>query len=682
MANYRTSGFGVALLLLGVFTVVSSAAAGAVHPSTTYTVTFHELGIPTGTNWSINFGGTTYYSTGASLNITGLSATSYYYYPTATITGATSNTEYTTATSAAYMSVPAQTSQYLVYVAQYKITFADSPAAGGSTSPSYPTFYPAGSVVAISALPALGYHFGSWKFSTSKDLLDNASAVATAFTVNAPGTLTARFTAHSLPVVFDETGLPAGTSWTALFAGTSFGSSTSTITTSFHRAGGYSFSVPTVFGSHGVEYVPYPSSGGITQPSQPSQEIVFTKEFQLTFVTSPATSGSIYPSTTSYYPNGTQLVLTAYGTSSYLFSSWTASNTGVTILNKSSASTVASIAGSATITAKFVAGSPCTANCSVNFTETGLPSGTSWGATIGGLVYLTTGPTLNLPKVSTSLSWTVAYPIAGAGGLVQFDPTQSSGSVPIGSLTTQAIQFVQYDQESFVMSTPSTTGATLGTGWYPNGTTWPISVGFGPALAFNTWSANDTAVVFGPLHSTSTSIFFSGPATVTAKFKPVVATATIEAFGLPKGTVWGVSINGLLYQGKGHELNVTLPSASFTFYVINSLAGKTAGTQYYASVTTGSLSMPQQLMAAVVYTTYYSVALVAGGTSGGTVGPSGTAWYSAGSVLAIEATNGTSVSFVSWSSTTTTGTLPLAHSTSPSTTVTINGAGTITAKFA
>jgi hypothetical protein len=86
---------------------------------------------------------------------------------------------------------------------QYRVQFAANPPAGGTTTPSTPTWYDAGvGGNTISASPAGGYTFSSWSASPpgSVTFADPVSSSTNHITVNSAGTITATFTVVRLPI--------------------------------------------------------------------------------------------------------------------------------------------------------------------------------------------------------------------------------------------------------------------------------------------------------------------------------------------------------------------------------------------------------------------------------------------------------------------------------------------------
>ena len=157
----------------------------------TYTVTFTESGLPTGTQWSVTFNGLTRSSTANSITFTGVPAGNYTWNATP-IMAVGSGTRYVAQTSSGTISVPTVSSVSLYYVKQYSVTIQST--AGGSTSPSGTFWYNAGSTINITATPAPGYEFVGWETNSSITFTNSSSATTNA-TVNSAGTIVASFKA-------------------------------------------------------------------------------------------------------------------------------------------------------------------------------------------------------------------------------------------------------------------------------------------------------------------------------------------------------------------------------------------------------------------------------------------------------------------------------------------------------
>ncbi len=664
---------------------ISGAAAAAVAPATGTTVTFSEVGLAPGTVWSVTFNGATVSGNGTELNISGVAGPANYSWSTAsTVAGRGTGTEFVTTFTAGTMDVPDQRAQVVPYVEEFRENLSALPSGGGSTSPSGTQWYPSGAEVALVALPDPGYAFQDWKSSAAKNTFDDARAISTVVTVAKPGSLTARFTLRSAPVTFTETGLPAGTSWTVDFNGTGHASGFANLSVGRQSAGTYAFSIAPVPGAGGVEYAADPSTGSIAPPDRTLEAVTFTELVPVTFATAPVgTGGLVEPSIAGYYANDSPVVVDAFNASGAVFSSWSASGS-TTLLNHSSASTVATVDGATTITATFKSGTACGSACAVTFEEEGLPSGTSWGIDVGGVRYYSTGPTLRVLNLSAGFSWSAIGPIGTPSGTVEYQPSPDSGAFGVGGLAVQVLDFEQYDDLT-ILATPVCCQAstTLSGGWFENDTTYSVAASAGSELSFGEWTATHHGIRIASPKLESTTFTVVGPSTLTAVFHARVVTGTIEEFGLPKGTVWGVDVNGVSVTTSARELNLTglASDVSHPWTALGDLAGTAPGVEYNPVVSAGSFVLPAQRLAAVVYETVYKVTVSATGTRGGSVSPSGSFWEPNGTLWGLSAINGSSATFASWSASATSGSLPIGSSSAASTWVALDGPGTISAKF-
>lgn len=88
-------------------------------------------------------------------------------------------------------------------------------------------------------------------------------------------------------VVFTESGLPSGQSWSVTFNGKTVSSKTSAIAFTIIGSGGYSWSTQrTLSGAAGKQYVPSVASGMVNVPSTKSISISYTTQYYLTVVSS------------------------------------------------------------------------------------------------------------------------------------------------------------------------------------------------------------------------------------------------------------------------------------------------------------------------------------------------------------------------------------------------------------
>ncbi|MCL4399341.1 hypothetical protein M1293_02430, partial [Candidatus Parvarchaeota archaeon] len=171
---------------------------------------------------------------------------------------------------------------------------------------------------------------------------------------------------------FTESGLPPGLRWNVTYDNIDQ-SSTSTSMSFSTSSGSYSFSLPSLTSS-GCAYNPSPSSGTLTAGS--SQSISFSSTCDTVFTESGLPSG------TSWSVTYNSQTLSSTGTSisfsdapgSYSFSVSSPSVSGCTYSPSPS---------SGTLTAGSSQSISYSGTCTTTFTESGLPSGTSWSVNMG-----------------------------------------------------------------------------------------------------------------------------------------------------------------------------------------------------------------------------------------------------------------------------------------------------------
>ena len=215
-------------------------------------------------------------------------------------------------------------------------------------------------------------------------------------------------------VSFTESGLTSGTSWSVTLSG-SIKSSTSNTITFTEVDGSYSYNIASVSG-----YVVSPSSGTVTVNGvNVNTAITFTPTHTVTF-------------TESGLASGTSWSVTLAGTTK----SSTSSTVSFTEVDGSYSYSIGSVAG---YTASPSSGTVTVSGVNVNtaitftqntynltFTESGLPSGTSWSVTAGGSTQSSTTSTVSF----TEVAGTYSYSIPAVSG---YSASPSSGSVTISS---------------------------------------------------------------------------------------------------------------------------------------------------------------------------------------------------------------------------------------------------------
>ncbi|MCI4343414.1 MAG: hypothetical protein L3J92_04790 [Thermoplasmata archaeon] len=682
------AGLMAVVVVALMFGTVANSVAHPAPPTTTYTVKITETGIPSGTSWTVYFDGVYEPTqTASTMTITGVAAGSSYVY-TYDIAG-TSNIQYVPYYNGyTYFTVPNQENFTMSYHTQYYTTFDASPSGSGTAYPGT-SWQNAGSEVALSAAAASGYTFSKWSGSPKGDFTFSSTKTAQSeVAISGVGTITATFKSKSTSETFDQVGLPSATSWSVTFDSASSSGTGASITTGAHPAGGYSWSVAPVTISSTVQYAAQPASGYLTLPTQASQEIVFVKQFSVTFTATPTSTGTVSPSGTSYYTNGSVFPLLAAGTSSYVFSKWSGNETKVGLGNTANAGTNATVKGSTTITATFKSGTTCT-TCSLTFNEVGLPSGAGWGVTFNSINYASSTGSLTISGITAGESYQAFEPVSagvfGEAYIPAYIGTAYTGNgyYTLGATTSIEIVYTEYAYVTVAINPYQANGAinAFSTGWYSLGDTYAISAVGSTTWTFASWSSSGSNLTIGSTSSSSTTLTVTGSGTITLNMKQATSALHFYEYGLVAHTTWGVTFNSVLYTGSGNEINVTgVAYNSYSWSPLTSIAGTASGTLYTPLSYSSSVDAPYQTVATVVYAEQVYVSFAtSSNTGGGTTSPSTPGWYWVGTVLPINVENGTTPFFTSWSDTAGTGTITTP--TLGSTFVTIAGTGTVTAKF-
>jgi YVTN family beta-propeller protein len=153
-------------------------------------------------------------------------------------------------------------------------------------------------------------------------------------------------------------------------------------------------------------------------------------------------------------------------------------------------------------------------------------------------------------------------------------------------------------------------------------------------------------------------------------------TVTFTESGLPPGTQWSVTFDGLTKSSTSNSITFTGVLAGNYTWNASSIIAVGNGTRYVVQTSSGTISVPNVLSVSLYYVKQYRVTIEP--TTGGSTSPSGTFWYNAGSIIKITATPAPGYEFVGWE---TNSSITFTNSSSPTTTAIINSPGTIVALF-
>ncbi len=287
-------------------------------------------------------------------------------------------------------------------------------------------------------------------------------------------------------------------------------------------------------------------------------------------------------------------------------------------------------------------------------------------------------------------SWGVTNPLAGSSGSERWYTSTAAGTVSSPSLTT--IQYVHEYSVTFAVA-PAGAGTTTppagASDWVGAGSEVALGASASSGYVFSSWNASSGAITFANATSLSTFATIGGPASVTAVFVPNLHTITFVESGLPSGTLWSLSIDGVTSRSTTSSIEVTLPAGVYTWTILSPISGP-AGVRYVAQPASGQLTAgespvrdappAQEGDVDISFTTqYYLTVAVASNAAGISLAPA-SGWYNAGTTQSLNASASPStyLAFVSWN-----GAGPGSYSgPDPLAQITLGGPITETANFA
>ncbi|MGI0156187.1 MAG: InlB B-repeat-containing protein, partial [Thermoplasmata archaeon] len=257
---------------------VTEIASFAPRPPPSWTLKVSANGIPLGQPYTVELGGTTYWGTG-SFSITNLSTgmvslgTPYIFdNSTAGVRYVPGAANSSLVLSGTQLDIDANGTLTVPYSTQYLLTVAST--AGGTVTPAGSSWESSGGQVVLTAAPSTSgpvkYAFSGWN-GTGFGARTSKSPQITVV-VGGVVTETAQFSALPPPppatytLTVKESGLPTAAGWD-LAVGTSGAAGVGSLLVAGLN-GSYTLTVPVVYASAGVRYVPNGSTSSFTEPVQ------------------------------------------------------------------------------------------------------------------------------------------------------------------------------------------------------------------------------------------------------------------------------------------------------------------------------------------------------------------------------------------------------------------------------
>jgi hypothetical protein len=430
---------------------------------------------------------------------------------------------------------------------------------------------PFGSDFAIAFTPATNVHFWAVGVYTTRDYaLDDWKTW-----VNQVAAW------RTLPVTFNETGRPAGTAWSVTVNGATTTSTTSSLSVA-EQNGTFTFLVLSpINGGPGVRFVANQVAGTFTVDAAAIVEtLAFVQQYQLSSSAAPSAAGTVYPGG-GWFNAGAVVSLSALAAPGYKFESWTGSGAGAYAGDANPANLV--LGGPVIEEAHYWA----SATYPVAFTESGLPTGMNWTVTVNGLSNGSSGPTVHFNEPNGTFTYTVTNLLPGTPG-VQFSAATASESFDVAG--AGATLSVAYLPEYLLAATPTTPGSGVvnpSSGWFLTGTTVNLSALAAPGELFAGWSGYGTGAYNGAANPAP--VVMDAPVTEEARFTSATTyPITYTESGLPPGSAWTVTTNGVRDSSTGTTVVFNEPNGNYSFGV-QTTAQTPNGTPFLATPAFGVL---------------------------------------------------------------------------------------------
>ncbi len=409
---------------------------------------------------------------------------------------------------------------------------------------------------------------GTHAFAVGRGIGYNATPKAGNITVGGSGVSTEiNFVLAVYAVTFQELGLPAGTNWSVNLSGSLHTSVGGSIT--FGRSNGsYLFAANTSL----LNLTLAPASGEVTVTSNP-------QTINLTAIRSYAVNF-----TEAGLPAGSEWSVTLGGTP------WESlgSTIGFAEQNGTYAFSVAQIAGYVWTPAAgnvTVHGHPVAvslllaATHSVSFNESGLPAGTPWTVTLGGLHNSSTGSSMTFVEVNGTYAFAVT-PIAGYIASTWSGNLSVNGSAVTQNLTFQAATYTVTFNQSGLPIHSNWSVTVNGLSKYSLGQSISFVLPNG-SYQFSVFFAGDYELYPG----SSDLLVYGAPVSIPV-FAELVSFVVFTESGLPSPAEanWSVTINGQVIRYPGPELIAVEPNGTYWFTVSGSQG-------YTASPSSGFLTV-------------------------------------------------------------------------------------------
>jgi hypothetical protein len=282
----------------------------------------------------------------------------------------------------------------------------------------------------------------------------------------------------------------------------------------------------------------------------------------------------------------------------------------------------------------------------VNFTESGLPIGTPWSVTLNGNTSSSDTSKVVFLEPAGNYTYSVLNPISGTPG-TRFVAAPTGGSF---ELTDQNVSVTIEFTKQYRLTTgavPSDGGSIdPGSSWVNAASSVSLRALANSNFAFRSWEGNGSGSYNGSANPSE--LVMGGPIFENASFvNSTTYSVTFIESGLPSGTLWNVTLNGLPSISETANVSFNVTNGSYTYVVQTPIHGA-AGVDYAAFLAEGTFVVRGMYRTIPVpYTTEYLLTTSSAPVGAGSDSPA-TGWFAAGSLVNVSAVPAAGYAFLSW----------------------------------
>ena len=205
------------------------------------------------------------------------------------------------------------------------------------------------------------------------------------------------------------------------------------------------------------------------------------------------------------------------------------------------------------------------AQYTVTFTETGLPSGTTWYVNLtNGQSFSSTTSTVSFSEPNGTYSYTVTTSDK------TYTPAPSSGSLTVnGASVSRSITFSEVYTVTFTES-----GLSQGTVWWVNLTGHSYSsssntISFYESNGTYSYTLSTDNKNYGPSNPSGVFVVDGTTVSQSAVFVPVLYNVTFKETGLPSGMIWSVTSGSTTHSSTNSTISFKEMNGTYAFSISN-----------------------------------------------------------------------------------------------------------------